>query len=181
MSTKADDGLEEQLEALYTEHVDMVYRIAMLYLKNPASAEDAVQDVFVKLMGWLARGHFQGAEHTKHWLIVTAKNTCLDELRRRRRKLICMVEEPFDLENADAGHVWQYGQGPEGERLGEVHEALMKLPEAYRLLVYLFYFEGYSSAEIAGMLHINHGTVRTRLRTARRRMRILLEEEENET
>lgn len=57
----------------------------------------------------------------------------------------------------------------------------MKLPEDSRLMVYLFYFEGYSSAEIAGMLQINHGTVRTRLRAARRRMKLLLEEDEHET
>ena len=172
---------KEHLTQIYENHADMVYRIAMLYMKEPAAAEDAVQDVFIKLMNWLARGHFKDDEHMKHWLIVTTKTTCLDELRRRKRRLSLTAEEEA-ASAADAEFaVWQPGQGPEGERIREVHEALMKLPEDSRLMVYLFYFEGYSSAEIAGMLQINHGTVRTRRRAARRRMKLLLEEDEHET
>lgn len=173
--------LTEQLTGLYTMHVDMVYRIAMMYMKEPAAAEDAVQDVFVKLMEWLARGHFEDGEHVKHWLIATTKNTCLDELRRQKRHRTEPLEHEDGTDAVKVGNVravWQQGQGPEGERLRQVHEALMDLPEKYRLVVYLFYFEGYSSAEIAEMLHVNHGTVRSRLRIARRRMKLLLEEDE---
>lgn len=171
----------EQLARLYDNHVEMVYRIAVMYLKEPAAAGDVVQDVFVKLMEWLAREHFKGEEHVKHWLIVTVKNTCLDQLRKVKNHRAEQLENENDAaaaKNGGAGIVWQAGQGPDGERLQQVHEALMDLPEKYRLVIYLFYFEGYSSAEIAGMLRINHGTVRSRLRAARRRMKLLLEEDE---
>ena len=174
MSEKTETLLQQRITVLYGEHVDMVYRIALLYLKEPAAAEDAVQDVFVKLMHWLARGQQQEEEYIKSWLIVTTKNTCLDELRRRKRQ----SSEPMELsELRSEPAVWQSGQGPEGERRKEVHDALMKLPEDCRLVIFLFYFEGYSSAEIAGVLHMNHSTVRGKLRTGRRRMRILLEED----
>lgn len=172
---------KEHLTQLYMVHADMVYRIAVMYMKDSASAEDVVQDVFVKLLEWLARGHFQDDEHVKHWLIVTTKNTCLDELRRRKRRLSVSQEDEAAVAIEAELAVWQPGQGPEGRRLQEVHEALAKLSEDSRLMVYLFYYEGYSSAEIAGMLQMNHSTVRSRLRTARRRMKLLLEEDEHET
>ena len=174
MSQKSEGGLQEQVAQLYGTYVDMVYRIAVLYLKEPVAAEDAVQEVFVKLMHWLARGRLQEKEHIKRWLIVTTKTTCMDELRRQKRQSTDPIETG-DFCSLPA--VWQSGQGPDGERLREVHDALMRLSEDCRLVMYLFYFEGYSSAEIAGMLHMNHSTVRGKLRTGRRRMRILLEED----
>lgn len=171
-------NLQYEFETAYEKYADMVFRIAVLYLKEPASAEDISQDVFIKLMKELARNSFHEGEHIKHWLIVTTKNACLDALRYRKRHACESIEAEAETGINAEVTVWQRGQGPDDQRFQEVHEALMKLPADLRLVLYLFYFEGYSSAEIAEMLHKNHATIRGRLRTARRRMRILLEENE---
>jgi RNA polymerase sigma-70 factor (ECF subfamily) len=60
---------------------------------------------------------------------------------------------------------------------GEVWNAISNLEEKYRILVYLHYYEGYKTEEIAGMLGINHATIRTRLRVAKAKLRLILEED----
>ena len=134
----------------------MLLRIAMTRLSSPADAEDVVQEVFLKLL--TTRPHFRDLEHEKAWLIVTARNVCKNELARARRR-----EVP--LEEAPAHYV------PE---LSDTLLALRSLPEKYRLPLYLYYYEGYSTAETAEMLGKPAATVRSDLRRGRERMKALL-------
>ena len=140
-----------QLEQLYTRHVDMLYRVCFTYMKNPGDTEDAVQDTFMKYI----RSHpsLGGAEHEKAWLIRAAVNVCKDALRRHSRK-----NEPLEDDL------------PGGRRAepGDLREAVLALPEKYKAVVYLFYYEGYASEEIARMLRKPGSTVRNHLSEARR-------------
>lgn len=100
--------------------------------------------------------NFASEEHEKAWLIVTASNTCKDELRRFKRKFQ-YIRNCLKSENSvSAG-------GEEG-----ISELIMALPLKYKEVVYLHCYEGYQASEIAGMLHCPASTVRNQLLRARK-------------
>lgn len=146
------------LQEIYTAQVDRVYRLARLYMKNHHDSEDVVQDVFVRLIREAQKGkRFESPEHEKAWLIVTTANVCKNRLREKRR-----TELPLeDFERLPAMDREQF----------YVFEAILRLPENYKSVVYLFYYEGYKTDEIAGMLHERPATVRTWLSRARKLLR----------
>ena len=153
---------DREITELYQRHVDTVYRVCYSYMKNRADTEDMVQDTFIKLIS--SGVLFQSAEHEKAWLIVTASNLCKNALRHwwRRR------------ENLDD----YAGLGREDDPPDEVMEAITKLPTVYKDAVFLYYYEGYSTAEIAGLLQCRESTVTTRLFRAREKLRDVLKEAE---
>lgn len=130
-----------------------------MYMKNRHDTEDMVQNTFIKLMkdGTV----FESEEHEKAWLIRTASNLCKDHFRHWWSKTIGMekaekaVEQPFDT----------YGN----------FEMIMSLPPKYKTVIYLYYYEGYSTVEIAKMLGKNESTVRSHLHTARKLLRMEME------
>jgi RNA polymerase sigma factor (sigma-70 family) len=146
----------EGLARSYERNVDTVWNVCITFLKNPADAEDAVQETFLRLMR--SAPELGSETHEKAWLIVTARNVCKNELARARRR-----EVP--LEEAEAHYV------PE---LSDTLLALRSLPEKYRLPLYLYYYEGYSTAETAELLGKPAATVRSDLRRGRERMKALL-------
>ncbi len=152
---------DNDITNIYNRHVDMVYRICFMLLKNTPEAEDATQTVFMRLMQ--SDKAFENDEHQKAWLIVTARNTCRDILKSFWRA------KRVELDDLDSRPGGDGGQG-------DTWEAVAALPEHYRLPVYLHYYEGYTTAEISKMLRVNHATVRTRLRAARKKLKLLLEE-----
>ena len=157
---------QEEIGRLYGKYVDTVYRIALMMLKSIPEAEDATQAAFLQLM--TCAKAFQGEEHIKAWLIVTVKNHCRDVLRSswlRRRA-------GYD----DIGEIALPDKMPDYD----LWQKVMALKDKYKLPIYLYYYEGYPSCEIAEMLSVNHGTIRTRLKTARKKLKLMLEEETNE-
>ena len=152
----------EELADLYRWHFGMVYQICLVLMKNVPDAEDAAQTVFRKAM---EQGKpFRDPEHEKAWLIVTARNECRNQLKhwwRTRRA----GEEALDA------LVW------EQSRDREVWEQVAALPEPHRLVLYLHYYQGYTTGEIAAMLGENPSTVRSRLAQARKKLKLKLEEE----
>lgn len=149
---------KEEVSVIYNTYADMVYRIGLMMLRSTAEAEDALQNVFVRLIR--SEQEFRGSEHVKAWLIVTAKNICRDMLKSQwRQKRVDMEQLPEAEDESD-------------EDSREIWSMLMSLPEKLRLPVYLHYYEGYKTIEIAGMLGVNHATVRTRLRAAKKKLRI---------
>ena len=160
---RGGDMSAQWFEESYGRSVDMLYRICFSYLKNPADAEDAVSDVFVKLLRHGDR--FQSGEHEKPWLIRTAINTCKDYLKHwwhRRAPL----EDYGDIVAADFFQ--------EDETL----KIVLELPERYKAAVYLYYYEGYTSAEIAVMLKKPQSTILNHLSEARKLLREVLEDGE---
>lgn len=147
----------EEVLAAYDRHVDMVYKIAYAYLKNRADAEDAVQNTFLKLLA--RRGApFDSPGHEKAWLIVAVSNHCRNELRRYRGRTAALTEEV-------AAPVRDAAQG------NAVLEAVLSLPERCKTVVYLYYYEGYRTEEIARMLRRPGSTVRSQLSEGRRFLR----------
>lgn len=147
---------DEEITEIYYRHVDTVYRICFSYMKNAADTEDMVQETFLKLM---THGQqFQSVNHEKAWLIVTAANTCKDELRRWKRRL-----EHLNSQTAPE-HITL---DPHDTML----DAILALPAKYKDVVYLHYYEGYLTAEIASMLHRPESTVRNQLSRARKMLK----------
>ena len=141
---------------IYERHVDTVYRVCFMFMKNVPDTEDAVQNTFIKLIK--EKKMFENEEHEKAWLIVTASNLCRNTLKHWWRKNvdIASVTETEALQN---------------NKTDETLEYVLNLPEKYKTVIYLYYYEGYSSGEIAKILKRNESTVRSHLRTGRQLLR----------
>ena len=142
---------------LFNRYRDDVYRLAVNYTHNPQEAEDVCQTVFLKLVeqGELTPGK------EKAWLMQVTANECRSLLRsgwwKRTAPLDDTVPAPQTQED-------------------ETIQAVMALPPKYRMVIYLRYYENYTTTEIAQLLKISQSTVTTRLSRGRERLKILLKE-----
>ena len=147
------------IEAIFGRHMKTVYKVCYSYLGNAADAEDATQQVFMKLVD--TPRAFSGEEHERAWLIVCAKNLCKDVLksaaRTRRAEMPEDVVDPAQRAETD-----------------ETLEAVLALPEAYRECIYLYYYEGYSTADIAAISGEPPSTIRNRMADARKLLKAAL-------
>lgn len=138
---------------------DMVRRICFVYTKNQHDSEDIFQDVFIKYATY--KKEFESKEHEKAWLIRVCINRCKDLLKRAFRS-----EVPLD----ELVHL----QDQQNGRPKEVLEAVIALPEKYRSVIYLHYFEGYTAPEISGIIGKNQNTVYTWLTRAKQDLKTAL-------
>lgn len=155
---------DEQFTALAQRYIDTVFRVALNYLKSGADAEDVTQNVFMKL--WKEKKSFEGDEHIRNWLIRVTINECRNALRSPWR-----IGESFD----DYASKLTFSQ-PEHS---DLFYAVMDLPKKYRLPIYLYYYEGYSTEEIASMMKLPRATVSTHLHRGRKALKELLQEADN--
>lgn len=156
---------DEQYTCLVKKYIDMVFRVALNYLKNRSDAEDICQDVFLKLLQ--QKKPFDNEEHIRSWLIRVTINACKNVLR-----------SPWHRRESIEDHTSKLVFTKDGR--GELYYAVMELPLHYRVPLYLHYYEGYSTQEIAQILSIPKNTVCTRLSRARLLLRQELEEVTNE-
>jgi len=158
---------DRELAQLYSRHIDMVYRLCYVYLKNTADLEDAASTVFLKLVK--SGQVFHDQEHEKAWLICATRNTCKDILKHwwRTRRV--------DLRDLPEVPAWD-DQG----LAGTVLAALLALPEKYKSVLYLYYYEGYSVREMSVILGRNQSTLQTQLAKGRQLLRINLEGDFND-
>lgn len=151
---------QEVFRRSYEKQFRYVWNLCIAFLRNVEDTEDAVQEVFLRLLN--SETPFTDEGQIRAWLIVTAKNVCRDELRRARRRDI-----PLD----DA----QNCASPPLE-IDETLALVRSLPLRYRTPIYLFYYEGYSTAQIAALLNRKESTVRSDLRRGRKKLKDILEE-----
>ena len=149
------------IEAIFRRHVQTVYRVCYSHLGSAADAEDATQSTFMKLVDHPRA--FESEQHEKAWLIVCASNLCKDILKSAARTRVTTLPE---REPADPRA---------GEPLDATLDAVLRLPEKYKDVVYLHYYEGFKTDEIARMLGEKPSTVRNRLRDARGLLKRALE------
>lgn len=150
----------ERIRDIYDRYFDTIYRICFLYMKNEADTLDAVQETFLRLMQSSFTEYSE--EKTKAWLIVTASNYCKKQLGHWWNKRREVFEEAALEERA-------------ANNLHPVVEAVWTLPKKYRILIYLYYYEGYKTGEIGTMLGISASTVQTRLAKARKLLKMEIE------
>lgn len=150
---KSTEDVNRAVEA----YSDMVRRICFVHLKNRHDTEDVFQNVFMKYL--LYEGSFESNEHEKAWFARVTINACTDWLRAlSRRKWV-----PLDALEEEGAIL--------DEPSREVLEVVLKLPEKYRDVIYLFYYEEYSAVEIAKILGRKENTVYTWLSRAKELLR----------
>jgi len=157
------ENLSQNIEEIYNRHVNMIYQVSYSYMKNTADTEDIVEDVFVNLLK--AKIVFKSAEHEKAWLLRTAINLCKNALKNSRRKNANID----DYENLPSKNLFKES---------ETFRIVMDLPDKYKEVIYLHYYEGYTSAEMAKILKKNQSTIRNHLQEARKILKEVLENEE---
>lgn len=148
----------------YKRNVQMVFKICYIYMKNRFDAEDAVQICFAN--AYERQQQFGNTEHEKAWLVVTSSNICKSLLRRKHR-----TEVSIDVIPQATG---AYDETP-----SEILEIILSMPEKYRVVIYLYYYEGYSCAEIAAMLNKKEATVRSQLYRGREYLKSILGDDLN--
>ncbi len=148
-----------QAEKIIRQHADMIYRIALHNLKNTADAEDIFQDVCLTLM--TKNAPLFDDLHIKNWLIRVTINKC----KNFSKSLWQSKTEALDLSRENPGKT---------ESL--IPELVYSLPQKYRNIVYLYYYEEYTVAEIAEILGENKNTINSRLQRARKKLKEILEE-----
>ena len=150
------DFLEEAIK----RNEDRVFRAAVAIMGDKADAEDVVQDVFLKLFE--KQPDFESLEHETAWLIRVAVNLCKSRLRLHRRKKTVPLLDIYPAEN---------------DRQHDLMQTVLSLPAKYRAIIHLFYYEGYSTKEIAEITEQKEAAVRQQLTRARHMLKDFLEGE----
>ena len=140
---------------LLDRYQDKVFRLAFSILKEAGRAEEVTQDVFLKL--WEALPFYDGRTAPSTWLYTIARNTCFSTLRRESYRMTAPMEgcvEPSQCETAT--------------RQAEIRQLLERLPATQREVITLFYLQDQSIEDVAQMLDLPEGTVKSHLHRARR-------------
>ena len=160
--------MDIDLQTVVSEIAPSMFRLAFSFCGSRADAEDAVQEVLLKYL----RVHrsFDSLDETRRYLMTATANQCRDLLKSPERRRCCALEacEPVQgiTEDTDV-------------RL-EVEQALRSLEPKYRSVIYLFYYEDYTVAQIAATLGVTRTAVTTRLNRARKQLKTLLGGDEDE-
>lgn len=155
---------KDEVSALIEQYGNMILRIAYTYLKSKTDAEDAVQDVFLYILE--KKPVFHDESHRKFWIIRATVNTCKNRLNTFWNRNKCSIDDVAEIA------VWdEYNTG------SSVLKAVMALPEKFRIVIYMYYYEEYSTPEIAELLGKSEATVRSHLHRARAKLKELLKEE----
>ena len=143
-------------------YMDDLFRLAFSWLKSRADADDVTQTVLLRL--YETDKIFESEEHVRHWLVRVTINECKKYWRSPWRR----TEDFTDYANT------LVFEQPEASGL---FDAVMALGPKYRIVIFLYYYEGYSSEEISQVLKLPRGTVGTRLKRGREQLKQTLSEE----
>lgn len=144
-----------EFRELYDRQITRVYKLALVLLGSVADAEDVAQTVFLK--AWEKNPKFKDADHETAWLLTTTRNQCRDiqksAFRKKRASLEDAPEKSIPLRSDIDNELWQ---------------ALQSLPEKYRIVLYLHYYEGYPLKDLSILLGRGISTLQTQLATGRK-------------
>lgn len=154
-----------EFRELYDRQINRVYRLALLLLGSVADAEDVAQTVFLKI--WEKNPKFRDADHETAWVLTTTRNQCRDLqksfYRKHRTAIEDAPEKSVSLVSDVDNEIWQ---------------ALQSLPEKYRIVLYLYYYEGYPVKELSVLLGRRESTLQTQLATGRKLLKESLKGEQ---
>lgn len=152
-----DTSDKQVVREIIEEYSNMVYRLALSRVKSKENAEDIYQEVFFRLSR--SKPLFTDKEHTKAWLIRVTINCSKSFLSSSWFKHTTPLEQEIKFETKEKH---------------DVYYAVMELPQKYRTIIHLFYYEGLKITEIGKVLKLNESTVKTRLSRARNKLKELM-------
>lgn len=158
------DSMRESIE----QYSNMVYRLAFSMMKNKDDADDIHQEVFVQYICHYPE--LESEEHKKSWLIRVTINTCKNWWKSAWRRKVCELLDNQEVPDPeDATLQW--------EQRYPIIEQIHNLPQKYKVVIHLFYYEEMSIKEIAHVLQLKESNVRARLTRARQKLKDVLEED----
>lgn len=143
-------GTDEYISRIVSQYSQTLFRAAYTILHSHADCEDIVQEVFIKLLK--LRPNFNNSEHEKAWLLRVTINMSKNQLKKRQRFSSDFVDNESTALNTDNN---------------DIIATVLSLDEKYSTVIHLYYYEGYSIAEIGRILSLPRATVGTRLTRAR--------------
>lgn len=161
MNNHSERLSNDEIEYIVDKYSNMLFRLCFTILCNNADTEDAVSDTFLKFI--TKSPCFHDEEHTKAWLIRVATNICKDMRRFNKKHNYIKLDDLCDYCKT--------------EEENEILEEVMCLPEKYRVVIHLFYIEGYKTEEISEILSISPATVRKRLQYGRVKLKFQYDNE----
>jgi RNA polymerase sigma-70 factor (ECF subfamily) len=169
----ASRGDERALAELYDRYGRVAYGLALRIVRDPALAEDAVQEAFVTV--WRTAGSFvPGRAKASTWILTLAHRRAVDVVRREERRRAAPLDT--DAEDTSAGTLAADEEVELTDRRRLVQEALRQLPDEQREALELAYYGGLSQSELAERLSVPLGTIKSRMFAGLRRLRDLLAE-----
>ena len=160
----------DEIEKILKKYGDTIYRMAVIQVKNQDAADDIYQNVCMKLLK--QNVFIEPEEHLKAWLLCTTIHCCKDYWKSSWIQRISWDNSSEKEES--------YEGIKEEQGTGYITECVQRLPEKYRAIIHLYYYEEYSQKEIAEMLHMKENTVASRLARGREKLKKILEKEEHE-
>lgn len=165
-----DTGLEEKIQSVMQKYGNDVLRTAYYYVKDYQAAEDIFQEVFLK--AFKSFSDFQGKSSEKTWLISITINTCKDFLKSSyRQRVVPMLDFMEDTIHTDDN----LDRIDREEERQIVRNALMSLPDPYREILILVYFQEFSVKEAAEIMKIKENTAKSHLKRGREKLKKILE------
>lgn len=149
----------EEFSEIYSRNFNNVYQICYMILKNSHDAEDITQNVFLKLYN--SNTKFNDLNHEKGWLLLTAKNMSINSLKHWKTRMVNL----FSIKEVSVD-----------DKKDETLKLILKLKTKYKLIIYMYYYMGYKTDEIAILLNKNESTIRSDLLRGRKQLKIILEE-----
>lgn len=152
-----------ETEVLMERYKDNLFAVAFHVCKNAADADDVVQETFIQYH--TTTKQFDSEQHIKAWLIRVAINRAVNVTRSWWRRQSAPLEDYIETLSFET---------PEAETL---FQTVMGLPEKYRVVIHLFYYEDYSVREIGEILQVSESNVKVRLTRARKLLKNILKED----
>ena len=163
---------QKYISQLYKRYMHLVFGSAMKYYKNESDAEDAVMDIYEKIV---VKTLTSDVTYFKSWLFTVTRNHCLEKLRKigthapkRAQAENMFYEDSFHPDSYDVGK-------QKDEQVNVLHDCISQLEAMQKTCVDLFYFKKLAYAEIAEQLNLKMGQVRSRIQNGRRNLKICLE------
>lgn len=161
-SNTKEGVMRESVDELIAKYKDNLFVIAFNVCKNVQDSEDVVQDTFIQYIS--LKKDFETEQHIRAWLIRVAINKAKNKNMTFFRRNIFPIEEYIETLTF------------ESEESSELFETVMKLPEKFRIIIHLFYYEDYSVKEISSILKISESNVKVRLSRGRMLLKNALKE-----
>ncbi len=155
---KAEISKNEYIEYLVEKYADMVYRLALSRTRNKENSEDVFQEVFLRVSKRLP--DFESEEHEKAWLIRVTINCSKNIINSKWNRIVDILEQ--DLKQDEI-------------KMDEVYYDVLRLPQKYRTVIHLFYYENLQIKEISDILNTKETTVKTWLSRGRQKLKNILE------